>query len=106
MTYATLRVLTCPTPLTKDDLQRGDLKNAIFEDLDNCARDCATALSRWAQEKNLPVYNVDNCWERVLVSGKELRYFYTEMLPAGRFEYDLFEQVIDSDHYIIESEEF
>jgi hypothetical protein len=102
----TLRVLTYRTPLAKEKIESYDLKNPIFENLDNYARDCATGLLRWARGRNLPVYYVDNSWERVLVTGEELRSFYREVLPSGRVDHNLDKRVIDGDHYLIESEEF
>ena len=64
------------------------------------------ALSRWARERDLPVYYVDNCWERVPVTAEQLRAFYREVLPAGRVDHGLDKRVIDNHHYLIESEEF
>jgi hypothetical protein len=106
MTFMTLRILTYQIPLPKEELENYALNNPVFENLDNYARDCTTALSRWARERKLPVYYVDNCWERVPVTAEELRSFYREVLPAARVDPNLDKRVIDNDHYLIESEEF
>ena len=106
MTFFSKFLRAYPHELDATALTNPQIDNKVISHLEGLSeRYSPFALSRWASEQGLGVFEIDPCWVRVPLSAAQVRVFIRQFMSAtdaAEAERD----VVEGRNYLLEVEEF